>query len=467
MNKTKNLIKNTIIFAIGNFGAKFVSFVLVPLYTTFLTPVEYGIIDIISTIGTLITPLLMLNIHEAVLRFLLDKNTNKLKIVSLCKITFLLNLVLSISCFFIFKNISEYSEYANYIALLFCSLAILPIVLSYARGTEKVKTYSALSIAQTLLFSLLNILFLVVFGMKIKGYLLSLIISNLVIALIGVFVTDMYKYIFRFEFDKSYFNSMLKYCVFLIPNSVLWWIINSSDKIMIKYMMSVDYVGLFAVAYKIPSILLVFVTIFVQAWHLTTMKEMDDETSNNYANNLFQIMVSTLFCISSLFILFIKIIMKFYVSADYFTAWEYSPILFLCFIFLSLSNFVSVSFAKAKDTKNIMISSLIGAIINIILNFALIPIFGVNGASIAACIAYFIIFIYKVIVGRKYICYSVFTIRNILYVVLIVIQICLSYISNVWVSYSLSTLSFLIVILISVKNFKIVFLETKKVIRKK
>ena len=82
-NRSDYLIKNTIIFTMGNLGSKLISFFLVPLYTYALTATEYGVVDLIVTVGTVAVPVLTLNISEAVMRFALDKDADKKKITQI------------------------------------------------------------------------------------------------------------------------------------------------------------------------------------------------------------------------------------------------------------------------------------------------------------------------------------------------------------------------------------------------
>lgn len=79
MRNSRNsyLIKNTIIFTLGNLGSKFISFFLIPLYTNALTTAEYGVVDLVATVGTVAVPLLTLNICESVMRFAVAFRTNR------------------------------------------------------------------------------------------------------------------------------------------------------------------------------------------------------------------------------------------------------------------------------------------------------------------------------------------------------------------------------------------------------
>ena len=75
-SRLKYLLKNTLIFSIGNFATKIISFFLIPLYTNLLSTYDYGLVDLIFTIATIAVPILTLNIMEAVMRFNLDKGVN-------------------------------------------------------------------------------------------------------------------------------------------------------------------------------------------------------------------------------------------------------------------------------------------------------------------------------------------------------------------------------------------------------
>ena len=85
MENSRNsyLIKNTIIFTLGNLGSKLISFFLIPLYTNALTTAEYGVVDLVATVGTVAVPILTLNICESVMRFALDKDANTRKITQI------------------------------------------------------------------------------------------------------------------------------------------------------------------------------------------------------------------------------------------------------------------------------------------------------------------------------------------------------------------------------------------------
>ena len=73
-NRSKYLLKNAAVFAMGSIGTKMIAFFLVPLYTNLLSTSEYGVVDLVTTISTVLAPMLILNINEAVMRFSLDEH---------------------------------------------------------------------------------------------------------------------------------------------------------------------------------------------------------------------------------------------------------------------------------------------------------------------------------------------------------------------------------------------------------
>jgi O-antigen/teichoic acid export membrane protein len=204
-------------------------------------------------------------------------------------------------------------------------------------------------------------------------------------------------------------KDMLKYSVVLIPNTFMWWIINSSDRIMITAFLGSSANGIFAVSSKIPTLLSTLVTIFNTAWSYSAIKENESKDKDAYANSVYNGMVMLALVIGALMIFVIKPFLSLYVSADYYTAWRYTPYLVVGFVFLSLASFLGTYYTVNKDSKGFLFSSMIAAGCNLALNYFLIPWLGIAGGAIATAISYIIVFIYRAIDTRKYIRITVFS----------------------------------------------------------
>lgn len=398
--KTQYLLKNTKLFAIGNLSTKFISFFLVPLYTYCLSTYEYGIIDLLFTISSMLVPVFTLNISESVYRFSLDENNNdnKINCISLLIVFFcIIFSLITIPCMYVFP---KYSNYVIYFYLLLNSLSIFTIFSANLKGKEKILQYNIGNIINSVCIILLNVILLKIFNMGIKGYFLSFIISYIVGSIYCFAVSG-----FKFNnacLDKQLLKEMLKYSIILIPNTFLWWVIDSSDRIMINYFNGAKINGLYAIAYKIPALLYAVTGIFNQAWVFSAIKEKDSTNNSEYANKVFKTLLNLIGLISITILVFIKPFFKIYLSPNYFSAWKYVPFLLIGSMVLTLSNFISASYNTFKDGKGIIKSSFFGAIINIMLNFIFIPFIGPIGAAFATCLSYILVFIYRLFDTQKY-----------------------------------------------------------------
>lgn len=456
MNRKKYLFKNTVIMAIGSFSTKFISFFLVPLYTKVLTTTQYGTIDLMYTLCLVLAPLFTLNIAESVMRFLLDKNDNCKEILTIANTMLLIAIILSLiivpisSCFSILTN---YSWLLYFYLISLCSSQIY---LAYLKGIEKLTLYSFGNFLQTLLIALLNLYFLLKLNMGIKGYFLAYIISNFLVTLFAIISGNIFKNI-SLNIDKKLLKDMVKYSVVLIPTSFLWWIMNSSDRVMISKMLNVSANGVYAVSYKIPSMISVFITVFAQAWLFSAIKEENSEDTVKYTNLVFKRLFGFSSIIAIGLFMILKPFLKIYVASDYFISWKYTPFLIIGAIFQGMATFLSTSYNVKKDNKGFLYSGLIGALLNIILNFLLIPTFKVYGAAFATCISYIVVFIYRILDTKKY-CYIKFhTEYFITSILLLFISFLTVYIDNLF-GQCLLVIEFFIVLFIN-KDFLIEILN--------
>lgn len=401
--KLKYLFNNIKIFAISNIATKLITFLLVPLYTYCLTTNEYGIIDLLFTVSSVLFPIFTLNITESIYRFSMDKDANKDKIMTIGIIFCILCFVMSFLSIFLFDFFPSYSQYKFYFLIYLNSSAIFQLFSANLKGQEKLDKFTICNIANTLFTVLLNVIFLKFLNLGIKGYFLAYSISNFISSIYAFTSGEVLSTLRKFTFDSNLCKAMLKYSIVLLPTSFLWWIIDSSDRVMISSLLGPNSNGIYAISYKIPAIIASLAGIFNQSWVFTVVKEKDSGNKSEYANTIFKSIYIIMTIAALVIITFIKIFFKFYVSPDYYTAWKYVPFLLIGSLFLSYGTFFSASYNAYKDGKGILFSSILGAFINIILNFLFIPKFGIYGAAIATCVSYISVFFYRYFDTQKYI----------------------------------------------------------------
>ncbi|MDY2838076.1 MAG: oligosaccharide flippase family protein [Bilifractor sp.] len=426
----KYLAKNTLIFTLGDIGSKIISFFLIPLYTNYLSTEQYGTVDLITTIATVAVPVITLNIGEALMRFGLDKDADLEKNTQIGSFMLLVAAIIGIIIFPICGHISGVSSYAGYVYFYVLSLAASQIYLCDLRGKELLLKYSIGSILVTFLTAIFNIIFLVGMHMGIEGYLIAYGIANFVTALYALAAGRGYKAFGFSKLDKKLMRQMAKYSFVLIPNTFMWWIMNSSDRIMVTAMVGAAANGIYAISYKIPSIVSTATNIFNRAWSYSAIREENAVDEVEY-NNLMLRMLTGWGMLVGIFILaIIKPFLHIYVAPSYYEAWRYTPFLVVGFVYMTVGSFVATSYTVHKDSFGFLFSGMTGAVINIVLNAVLIPFCKVYGAAFATCVSYIAVFMFRYFHTKKYMHYCINTPEFVIGSILLVVSSFCMFIDN-------------------------------------
>lgn len=406
-SRARYLAGNTLVFAIANFGSRLISFFLVPLYTYTLSVSDYGVADLVTTVTFVLAPILTLDLSDAVMRFALDKDSDHDKILTVGLVAALFAAVaglLMIPAVSMFESLSQYAVFTY----LYCiTSAVSSMLQAFLRGLERLRAFAVSNILCTALTAGLNILFLVVFHWGVAGYLLAYIVAMALTAVYSAFAGGIFGRLRHLSFDRGLFAKMAKYSVVLIPNTFMWWVINSSDRVVVAAMLGTAANGLLAVAYKLPSIVTVVSTTFTQAWSYSAIREEDSDDRDVFTSTVFNRLVLASGLLTAALLALIEPVTCAYVSAEYASAWQYSTWLLLGNYFLTLANFLGASYTVHKDSVGYLLSGTLGAVLNLAIMLPLVPVLGVYGSVVATCASYFAVFAFRMRNTRKYVCISV------------------------------------------------------------
>ena len=402
MNRSKYLFKNILLLGLNSIGTRVIVFFLVPLYTNVLTTREYGIVDLFTTILVVMIPITTLNIGEAVMRFSMDKDAPLDDISRIANLFIILSIVLCISIYPIVSFFPELEPYKNYLFLYAAADSVYQTAVYNLRGREQLSDFALSNIIQTLLIALLNIFFLLILKIGLQGYFLAYAIANLIGATYAFVRGKLYRGFKKLHINKELAREMLKYSIVLVPNSFMWWIMNSADRIMVTSMVGLSQNGIYGVSYKIPTIMSTMAGVFNQAWNYTAVKESTSKDKDEINNYVFDKLVRIVIILVAFILVIPKPFMSLYVSSEFFVAWKFVPPLLIGFGFMTIGTFLSSAYTVYKDSKGFLISGSIGAIVNIALNFLLIPLIDTMGAAIATCLSYIAVFIYRWRDTKKY-----------------------------------------------------------------
>lgn len=400
-NKSKRLISNTIIFFIGSLGSKFIQFFLVPLYTYSLTTEQYGVTEIVLTASNVLMPVFSVSIADGLLRFGLDKNLKKEDVLKNSMVIVFVGTLLSVILSPLYQLYSGLNQWIVYF-LLILNLRIYRDVFAINLKIHNKNIYFALdSIIYTFVLCAFSILFLTIFKLGIVGYFMSYIVANMISIVYLNIVGNPIRALKIGKINKNLLRNLISYSIPMIANGIAWWLITASDRFILQYFKGEASVGIYSVASKIPTLISTFSGVFMQAWIISAVTEFDEEREKDFYSKVFHKYYVAMFVAATCLISIVRIFMRIYVSPDFQIAWKYTPLLISGAIYSGMFAFYAGIYAAAKNSKSVTITTIIGAIINIILNCILIPYIGIQGAVIATYIAWLITAIIRMIDTKK------------------------------------------------------------------
>lgn len=459
MNKKyKYLSVNFLLFTLSNIGPRIISFLLVPIYTRYLTTADYGTGDIITSLVGFALPIVSVCIESAVLRFSFDKDYTHCEIITNSFLVLLRGSLICLVGVFIVAvipgtGVSYYSLVSFF--LMFLANGIYNLLSNYARGTEKVRIMVEMSLITTLSTCVLNIFILVFLHKGLYGYLFANYFGTFIAALWGALRLKLWKEIRPSYVNKQVRCALEKYSIPLIFNKIGWWINSSSDRYIITWILGASANGIYTVAYKIPTILSTCSEVFAQAWQLSAIKDLDPEDNDGFMSSMYNLYNAFLVvCCAGLILLDIPLAKILYAN-DFFAAWKYVPYLLISSVFGALSGFFGSIFVAVKDTRNVSTTTIAGALINIVLNFVLI--FTLNsamGAAIATLASNICVWIARRYTARKYIKLRIPQLKHIAMYIILLAQTFVNSTGFNSFSVSVQVVMIIALLLLNMKEFR-------------
>lgn len=399
-SKYSELVKNTILFALGSFGNKVLQFLIVPLYTFVLTTAEYGKIDLFTTTITLLMPFSTLMVQEAIIRFLAANEISDGEAVHVGLSVFAFSCAFSIFAGFLYSLVFD-GVFSVIFTICLVLNSYITIFQNYLKACNRIKEYTVCGLLDTFLFLTGNVFFLVVLKKGIWGYLYSRVIS---LACTTLFITLTGRLFQPFVFqkvDRCIIKKMLFFCIPLIPNSLMWWIMNAGDKYIINLFLGDAANGIYSVSIKLATIITTIFGVFMQAWQLSAIKEYGDEQQSVFYSKIFAMVMALLLLSCSLIITFTRPIFSILISESFFEANLYSPLLCVATILDCMATFSGVSYVVNKNTKQALATSMLGAVVNVFANFCLIRFLGLVGVAVGTVVGYLVVVVFRMINMKK------------------------------------------------------------------
>jgi O-antigen/teichoic acid export membrane protein len=416
MNKYKKLAVNTLIFSLGSFGAKIFSFLLNNLYTKHLSPSGLYTKSLLETLVLFLLPVFTFSLTEAVVRYGLDNEYDQKQVFTTAGIITFCGLALMLPVTPFLHLIPVLEPIKSYSVLLYIYVfasALRALCSQFVRARNMVKLFSLDGILATVSLFVFNIIFISKLGMGIKGFMLSIILSDTCSAIFLFISAKLREFADIKSFDRSLGKTMLRFTLPLVPTTIMWTFTGFSDQIFIgnmhsdKVFLGKNAAGIYVAATKIPNLISMLSTIFMQAWNMSAIMENKSADRDKFYEKVYSAYESLLFISSAGLILLIKpvsaILINYANYPEYKTAYSYTPLLIVAAVFTCLNLFLAGIYTATTHTKNAFYTIFVVAAANIFLNLGLIPIFGIQGAALATFLSYLLCYIIRMFDARRYV----------------------------------------------------------------
>lgn len=398
MKKLKLFLENFLIYGFGGIVSKIIPLIMVPIVTRLMPdPSYYGISDMQNTLVSFGSALAILGMYDAMYRMFFEREEQEYK-KEICATSLSFTFIMSVGVALLMVILK------GPLSLLFFKDKNLSWLVSLAAVTTLVSSTNSLVSAPTRMqnqrktYVIMNALGpLLSYGISIPlllsgHYIIALPLAALISGAFseGVFWILNRSWFSIKKFKKEHLRPLLKIAIPLFPIFIVYWIFNSSDRLMITQLLGTSETGLYSVGSKLGHASQLIYMAFAGGWQyfaFSTMRE-DDQVGSN--SKVFEYLGVISFSATAFICALARPIYTLLFTAEYASSYIISPYLFLAPLLLMLYQVGANQFLVIKKTWPNLLILAGGAVCNIILNFILIPRVGIEGAAIATLAGYII-----------------------------------------------------------------------------
>ena len=394
----KKTINKLFYYAVGTFGSKVIYFLLVPFYSFFLSKSDLGFYDIILASLTILTPIITIQVSDAVYRELHDPTKQSLKSAKafssgLSVIFF--GLLIFVFIAFIFNNLFANKIFYE-LVLIQSSFTFYIFFQQSLRGLSLNKEYALMGTMNAFLLILFSIILIYFSTIELRNIILAIACAQFISIIFAIYKINFFKLFEIKNISKAKVYELINYSFPLLPNTLSWWLIDLGSRYIILLFIGIEENGLYAVAARYAGIIALVNSIFILSWQDYVINSKSKISLNtNYFSSYLNFFIAFQIGLVILLTSFSNELIYFTTPADFHNAAKYLPILLISSAFASFCGFYGAFYLKEKSTKKIFTTTLIGSIINIAFCIALINYLGLYAVAVASFVGFLITFLLR------------------------------------------------------------------------
>ncbi len=394
------LAGDTLVYGIFIIVGRFLTFMLTPFYTNFLSVEEVGDVGNFFSLIAFMNVIYSVGMDTAYFRFYSQTDQTQsrtaftfayLTILIASLLATIILLIVSHQIAPVLTQLPNNNTIVQLAILIPFTDTLMVVPYAYLRMTRQVWKFSVIRFILILIAVGLNILFVVILRYGIVGVFVAQLVANcmgLIILLPIIFLQ------FGGRFDSKLFRDMLKFGLPTVPATFSGIVLQVVDRPILKYLTDATQVGIYMVNYRLAIPMMLFVAMYDYAWRPFYLSHYESSD----AKQLFSRILTYFFIASAVVFLCVGFFMDFvvrlpffggkFIEPSYWQGMDIIPIVMLGYIFNGFYINFTAGINIQKVTKYLPLSIGIGAIVNVFINFISIPILGYRGAAWATLLAY-------------------------------------------------------------------------------
>ncbi|MGN6177664.1 MAG: oligosaccharide flippase family protein [Mucilaginibacter sp.] len=406
------VLKNTAFYTIGNMVTTLSSFILIPVYTKYLSVPDYGVVSSMQTLSAILIVVITLALERSLYRIYYDYNTEAEKR------EFIGTIFIGLVCVgFICMGVCFLLK--SYLNLLFPSIAFYPFfsytiistfilsIVNFSQTISQVKQNARRFITTSILLFVLTALFNLFFIIKLHYGALGMIIGTLLAAFVVLFVS-LYNIIIsvKFTFNKQKFKNAVEFSLPMLPSLLSTWILNLSDRVFISHYYTMTDVGIYSLAYRITSIVIFAASALFMAYNPQFYQVANDESRTVEERKAviykYNRIITVAVGVAGVLLLSISDLgIRLFFKPQFASAYYYMPVLIIAFVISQLCGLYHLMLYQNKKTWLVTYSVFLSAALNVGLNYFFIPVYGAYFAAISTIICNTVTFLLLYFNARK------------------------------------------------------------------
>jgi O-antigen/teichoic acid export membrane protein len=413
-NRYKQLFSDTAVYGFGGALSKFISFLILPVYTRIFDPQEFGVIGIFMIVAGIMATFMNFGLEAAFSNYFMEAKNEKLRpvveivssIIGLRTLwsfgIVILTILLSplIAQLFFSKQSSIPTIYIIIVAInTFWGSLISPLQQIF-RLLYKPWKFISISLLQSLLMPVFILFFVLIFHMQVKGYFLGIMISSILTFFIAFWLARnnfSYKHI-----KKTLYAEFLSYGFPLLPMGLLEWVLVATDRVFVMKYCGLAVLGVYVVGLKIGILIGLIISACRQAWWPLALDVMYSKDGAVFFRRSSLIFLGLSSIGAILITLASPIIFRLLFPKIYYDAWHIVGIICWSSIFYGFYLISLMGVFKSKKTHLALYVTVVGTIVNVLLNFILTPLYAGIGAAISTAITMMVVNVIGMLVSNRF-----------------------------------------------------------------